>query len=414
MVAACALIFWGLDDCATAEQVVIVEGEMDALALETAGLTNVLSVPNGAQTGAMDFLTSGETIFDHCHSIILAVDSDPAGLLLESELARRIGKEKCYRVRWPEGQKDANDVLKNLGSDTVRRCISDAEPYPIDGLTTTSASLTGVLSLYDTGLQRGVKTGWPSMDSIYTIRPGQMTIVTGVPGSGKSEWLDALMLNLVQGSDWRFGVFSPENHPTDNHIAKLAEKWIGMPFHDGPNQRMSRMDVIEVVGTLDDRVVFVTPEEPSLSEILDLADVLVFRYGIKGLIIDPWGEIEHTRPRELTETEYIGLCLTTIRRFAQHRDVHVWLVAHPRIMRRDRDGATPVPTPYDISGSAHWFNKADNCITIVREKENEQTPVQIWVQKVRNRELGRLGRCHLAYDRVCGRYRDINRVEVLG
>lgn len=414
MVADCELIFWGLDDCQTAEQVTIVEGEMDALALETAGLTNVLSVPNGAQIGGMSFLESGEAIFDRCHSVILAVDADDAGLKLEAELARRIGKEKCYRVRWPDGQKDANDVLKHLGTDVLRSSIANAEPYPIEGLKDYGDLYNGLIALKRLGFSKGDSTGWESLDHLYTVRTGQLTIVTGTPGSGKSEWLDALLVNMIRNHGWYAGIFSPENHPTESHAARIAEKWLGMPFHDGPSPSMTEMDIALVVNELRTRLTFIDPSELTLDDVLDLAGVLVFRHGIKALVIDPWGELDHARPRDLTETEYISRSLSAIRRFSRDRDVHVWLVAHPRIQRRDRDGVFPIPTPYDISGSAHWFNKADNCVTIVRDKTNETAPVQIHIQKIRSRELGRLGTCFLSYNRVVGQFRDIGRYEVSG
>lgn len=53
------------------------------------------------------------------------------------------------------------------------------------------------------------------------------------------------------------------------------------------------------------------------------------RFGIRGLVIDPYNELDHQRPTYMTETEYVSQMLTKIKRFAQYHEVHVWLVAHP-------------------------------------------------------------------------------------
>lgn len=58
----------------------------------------------------------------------------PAGEALAEELARRIGKHKCYRVRWPDGIKDANDMLRKHGPQSLEKCIKEAEEYPVEGL----------------------------------------------------------------------------------------------------------------------------------------------------------------------------------------------------------------------------------------------------------------------------------------
>ena len=151
-------------------------------------------------------------------------------------------------------------------------------------------------------------------------------------------------------------------------------------------------------------------ESWSLDAILNKAKTLIFRHGINGLIIDPWNEIEHFRPNNLSETEYISMALSKIRRFARVYNVHVWVVAHPAKIRKDpKTGNYPVPTPYDISGSAHWRNKADNCITVFRNfKEKAKDHVDIYIQKIRFKEIGRIGDLTLRYDTKDSNYFEIS------
>ncbi len=233
----CELIAYGLDDVA-GERAVWVEGELDKLALEEAGISSVVSVPNGAppeRVKAYDaqlaFLDADLATFESVKHHVLAVDSDGPGRRLEAELARRFGPEKCSRVRWPEGTKDANDVLMKHGDEELRWYVENAEPMPIEGVIEVGHASDDIRRLYANGLERGVRTGWAKLDSFYTVRPGELTVVTGIPSSGKSNWLDDLVVNLATHHEWRVAFFSPENLPTEQHMAAIAEKHIGKPFH---------------------------------------------------------------------------------------------------------------------------------------------------------------------------------------
>ena len=152
---------------------------------------------------------------------------------------------------------------------------------------------------------------------------------------------------------------------------------------------------------------YIMPEEDfTFENILMLARACVYRDGIKAVVLDPWNELEHKRPNGMTETEYISSALSKIRRFARLHEVHFWVVAHPTKLQKivDKKGhATyPVPTPYDISGSSHWRNKADNCITVWRDLNLNNDLVEIHVQKIRFKENGQPGKVTLKFDRVTG------------
>ena len=86
--------------------------------------------------------------------------------------------------------------------------------------------------------------------------------------------------------------------------------------------------------------------------------------------------------------------------------MHVVIVAHPTKLRKDKNGSYPVPTPYDISGSAHWRNKADNAISVYRPNmtDYKDPSFEIHVQKIRFIEVGRVGKADLRYDYITGRY----------
>lgn len=406
-------VLYGLDDL-TEDWAVIVEGECDKLALAVAGIANALSVPDGAPPAGsrpsdtkFECLVNCAAQLDRLKKIVLAVDQDAPGQTLEAELARRLGPERCFRVRWPEGCKDANELLLQQGAEELRRCIEEAKPYPLEGVQRVSDLAGDVVALYQQGPQRGALTGWQSLDKHYTVRPGELTIVTGIPSHGKSQFLDALVVNLAKDHDWPIAICSPENLPVSRHIAKLVEQYTGQPFAEGPTRRVSTFGLIDALDWLDHHFVFIAPDDAlTIPALLQQSKALVTRHGIRGLIIDPWNEFEHTMPHGQTETAYISAALGQIRRFGRAHGVHVWVVAHPQKLYRQEDGSYPVPTPYDISGSAHWRNKADNCLTVWRNERDLESPVQIHVQKIRFREVGSPGMAELRFNRINGRYQE--------
>jgi twinkle protein len=409
-------ILYGLDEIMF-ERLIIVEGEIDRLSVEECGIYSCVSVPDGAPPpGArdyatkFDFLDSAAEKLDEVKTFVLAVDADDPGKRLEEELARRFGPHRCLRVRWPEGVKDANEMLQKHGSDELRHLLNRAEPLPIEGVIEAVQLFDGIADLYRHGFKPGVSTGWRTVDWHYTVRPGDTTVITGTPSAGKSTWLDCLVVNLAKLHGWRFAIFSPENEPVEEHAAAMAEKYLEKPFSAGRGAlRMSETDLAQALAWISDHFYWVSPgdEDCTPKKILEIADSLVRKYGIHGLVIDPWNELEPQRPSGMTETEYVSQTLRAIRRFGQMRDIHTWIVAHPTKMSRDKDGKYPVPTLYDISGSAAWRNRCDCGLVISRDLSQKDEPeVLLHIQKIRRRHVGKRGLVKLFYDSSCATYSD--------
>lgn len=274
----------------------------------------------------------------------------------------------------------------------------------MDGLFKVNEFMDEVVQLYHKGLNPGVKIGWINLDELYRVVLGQMTVITGLPQSGKSEVLDAIMVKLAITYGYKFAVFSPENWPITTHFIKIAEKFIGKPFKaKGDIDGMTHEEIERSIKWVTKHFIFMYPDEKNvnLSDLLLLAQEAVDIYKIQGFVLDPWNEIEHKRPSALSETEYISQALGWIRRFSRKNYVHTWIVAHPTKLRRNDNGSYDCPDPYSISGSAHWRNKPDMCITVHRPNPLLDC-VEIHVQKVRFKWCGRLGMGKLVYDPITG------------
>ncbi|MFM0020892.1 DnaB-like helicase C-terminal domain-containing protein [Paraburkholderia azotifigens] len=408
MAAGAERVLYGINDIHP-EMLIWVEGEIDKLSVEMTGVTSCVSVPDGAPApDSRDYAHKFDYLLDPALDAVekhmIAVDNDAPGVRLKEELVRRLGPDRCFIVRWPEGCKDANEVLTIHGADVLTECLRAAEQPSIEGTFTIDDIRQAMVDRYQHGSPCGVTTGWSGLDKHYRVMPGEWTLVTGVPSSGKSEWLDALAVNLAQHHGWTFGVFSPENQPLEYHSDKLIEKHLGKSVERGRPDRMTPDEYDEGMDWLNRHFTFILPENPTVDGLIEIGKSLVKRKGIRGMIVDPWNEIDHMRAGSFTETEYISQCLTKFRKFARENGVHVWIVAHPRILQKKTDGTYPVPTPYDVSGSAHWRNKADNCITVHRDQINGGAMVEVHVQKVRKKQNGRIGLVDFRYNYLVGQY----------
>ncbi len=380
----------------SSDRLIITEGEMDCLALYEAGFRSVVSVPDGAPSPdaqsyatKFDFLHGAEPLFEKFKYVVLAVDNDAPGQKLQEELCRRIGLDKCLKVLWPEGCKDANDVLVKYGTGDLHRCIKDAAFFPVDGVQTVNDLWDAVFALHEQPEQPGADIGWDNAYGVFNVEPGQMTVVTGIPSHGKSTFIDALRVNLFRKYGWPSAAFSPENWPASSHLAVLVEMYAARNFRE-----MTQDELYDAMCKVYQGFFFIQPDKDddmmTVDTILTRAKALVYREGIKVLVIDPWNEIEHVIPQGQREDQYISGQLAKIRRFARVNGIHVFLIAHPRQLEKNKDGQYPPPTAYDIAGGAMWRNKADNILCVYRpDMKTGQTDV--FVQKIRFRRNGKAG-----------------------
>lgn len=396
------LIFYNLDASIDNETIIIVEGEMDCLALYECGFRNVVSVPNGAGLGKInfDYLDNSIESFTNETKFILALDNDTAGLNLQNELARRLGYENCSIATFKDC-KDANECLIKHGIKKTIECINNSKEFPIVGVFTANDIEKNILDFYNNGLPNGCGIGMAEMDNHLKFQPGYLTTITGIPGHGKSEFLDFLLCRLNISHGWKTALYSPENHPLELHFSKFAEKIIGKPFEG--NNRLSPLDLQKMITYHAENFFFINPESDfKLETILDAVRQLVRKKGINAFVIDAWNKLDHQYTTN--ETKYISEQLDKITRFCEINKVHCFLVAHPTKIQKSKDDHDlyDIPNLYSISGSANFYNKTANGITVYRNFKTLMT--EIYIQKVKFKHWGQTGCVQLAWDKSNGRY----------
>lgn len=301
------------------------------------------------------------------------------------------------------------DILSDLNllaEEIEERSVVTNDSTPRHGrIISANCEIDKMVDFYKTGLKhRGVSTGWTGVTSHYKPAKGTMNIVTGIPGHGKSEFVDALTANISTEHNWKWSFFSPENYPRELHYQKLVEKHTGKPMLYG-NYRMTEVELCRAMAWVDEHYTWIDLHEDNST--LDALLGLVRGTGIDGLVIDPWNELEMRLRAGESETDFICRQLTRLRRFARKQNIAVFVISHPAKMQKNREtGKYDVPTPYSISGSAHWYNKADNCLAVYRDMETNR--VQLHIQKVKFKIHGKPGAVELDYDAVTGRYTEIS------
>jgi twinkle protein len=230
-------------------------------------------------------------------------------------------------VTYGEGCKDANELLMKSGAEALKQAIAEAQEVPLEGIFTADDVREELEVLFEKGLQKGAVLGMGELDDLLSVEVGRLLVVTGIPGDGKSEFLDEVAVHLSLAYDWRCAWFSPENFPVTLHHPKLIEKLIGKRFMKGI---MKPMEFDAAVGYLSRNFYDILPEEGyRVDTILEKAEALVRRKGIRVFILDPYNCLEHQIPHGQSETQYISEFLEKLRSFARRRQVLVILAAHP-------------------------------------------------------------------------------------
>ena len=393
-------IFYNINSIVGYNSCVIVEGEMDVCAIHEAGISNVISVPNGAtlNTNNLDYLDNCIDYFADKEKVIIAVDNDAAGIALKQELIRRLGSEVCYTVDYEE-YKDANEVLME-SSEKLKSIIEKASPVPLENVTTFKDLEDELQDFVRNGFKPGFQIGINNFDSIFSTYTGQFITVTGIPSSGKSDFVDQMVIGYNIGYDWKIGFASPENAPTYLHAHKIMRKiWGGMPNqNDIDTERWQ-----EISNHINNNYYFIDLEVPSLEAVLRKGAELVKRKGIKCLVIDPFNKIRDTDANSMDVNTYTLEYLTKIEQFAKRYDVLVIIVAHPTKMYKDSSGKIEEPTMYNIKGGGEWYDASYHGLLVHRDYENKTTKVK--VLKVKFQNLGENGaECFFTWEPKSGSY----------
>ena len=401
-------IFYNINSIVGHDWCVIVEGEMDALSLYEVGITNVVSVPNGATLNRLnlDYLDNCIEYFDDKTKIILATDSDEAGQNLQQELIRRFGAEVCWMADLGI-HKDANDLLITDGRNALLDAIHNSTAVPLENVVTVNDINDELEEFIHEGFKPGFQVGLDNFDSIFSTYTGQFITVTGVPSSGKSDFVDRMAVGYQMKYGWKTAFASPENKPTFLHAHKLIRKiggWMPKKEDLGGDKWNQCFEVV------DDNFYFIEAERYDLDAVLKKGAELVKRKGIKCLVIDPYNKVKMKGSGDLSITDATMEYLAKIEAFAKKYDVLVIIVAHPTKMYKKDDGTIDEPTMYNIKGGGEWYDASYHGLLVHRNYTNNT--VKVKVLKVKFQNLGEnQAEAHFKWNHASGDYMPVTEIE---
>jgi len=380
-------VFYNINSTVGYDWCVIVEGEMDVLALHEAGIKNSISVPNGATLNSnnLDYLDNCIDYLEDKTKIIIAVDADEPGQALKNEFVRRLGAEVCYLVDF-NGNKDANEYLIEHGSDKLRSAIHAAKQVPLENVSTLYDIEDELKDFVQNGFKPGYQIGLENFDKIFSTYTGQFITVTGIPSSGKSDFVDQMVVGYNKNYQWKTAFASPENQPTYLHAHKLMRKtWMDMPSaSDIGGDKWN-----QVADHVNDNYFFIDMDKYNLESVLRKGAELVKRKGIKCLVIDPFNKVRDVNAHSDDVNRYTMDYLAKIEAFCRKYDVLTFIVAHPTKMYKGSDGKIEEPTMYNIKGGGEWYDASYHGLLVHRDYEAKTTKVK--VLKVKFQNLGENG-----------------------
>ncbi len=394
-------VFYNINSIIGYDTCVIVEGEMDVLALHESGVKNVISVPNGATLNRnnLDYLDNCIDYFDDKTKIIIAVDADEPGQMLQRELVRRLGAEVCYIIDF-NGNKDANDYLIEHGTEALRDAVNKARPVPLENVSTLKDIEDELKDFVKNGFKPGFQIGLKNFDSIFSTYTGQFITVTGIPSSGKSDFVDQMVVGYNQLYGWKTAYASPENQPVYLHAHKLMRKhWQDMPrVGDIGGNKWE-----QVTDHVNDNYYFIDMDKYNLDAVLRKGAELVKRKGIKCLVLDPFNKIRDTNAHSDDVNRYTMDYLAKIEAFCKKYDVLTFIVAHPTKMYKGQDGKIEEPTMYNIKGGGEWYDASYHGLLVHRDYDAKTTKVK--VLKVKFQNLGENGaEAHFTWEPKSGAF----------
>lgn len=259
-------------------------------------------------------------------------------------------------------------------------------------------------SLYDNGYESAETTHIPKLDEIFKWKKGQITLVSGHANSGKSEFMEAIMLVKSYHNGDKWAVYSPENYPADEWYFTFTERLLGMHLTPENKGRVSKEVFKEAYEFVSQHFFYVYPEtlSPTPQNIKAKFLELIITKKVTGVLLDPFNQLINDYGKfNGRDDKYLETALGDFSRFAKENSVFFVIVAHPHKMQIGGDGNYPMPNYFDIAGGAMWANKMDNIIIYHRPMNvtDPMSPIcEVETKKVKKQRLFKKGKIEGHFD----------------
>lgn len=350
----CESVLFNLDALDGQEEIILASGESDTIALLSLGFENVVGTPTGESSlppAAVEALMKKSKVF-------VPYDNDVAGQKGAREVAKRIGLERTYLVRLPEGAKDANDFLVQGGTREEFQALLDAATqFDVPSVYSIPQALDKLEEQKTFGGwdQAEEMTSWPSVNRLIgKWEAGNLIVVSGPQGTGKTTWA----LNVV--SHWAGKGFPALFYCLEMSISELVQHVLCAHYRL-PEEGITPEVIAQARRQLADWPLYLgaNPRITNTKEVAEMLRQAFRRYGLKLLVFDNL----HMLARSVDHrSEEIGVITKTFKMLAMELEIPLILIAQPRKLEPGK-----VMTPWDLKDSVDIFSDADQIILLHRE-----------------------------------------------
>jgi twinkle protein len=341
----------------TTREVVITEGEIDALSWAAYGYP-AMSVPfGGGKGGKQNWIESEFERLERFERIFISTDMDKPGDEAAAEIASRLGRHRCYRVSLP--LKDANECLVDGRSKAeMDEAIKFAANLDPEGLRAASDFTDKVIHLFwpADGDHVGYTLPYGKIGHHLVFRPAEVTLWSGAAGSGKSQILsDCTPHWIKQGSRICLASLEMKGEQTLRRMCKQT----------GGVDRPTAQFIGRTLRWLDQGLLlYEHVGKAGVPALLAVFDYARAKYGCDQFVIDSLMRLG------IAGDDYTGQekAVFQIVDWAIAHSVHLHLVAHARKGERGQ-GA---PETEDIKGAMEIGANAFNIVTVWRNRKHEE------------------------------------------
>lgn len=352
-------------------ELIICEGEFDAMIIYQSGYKNVVSVGAGANS-VKTLIEQAKEYLDKFTYFIVVSDNDEAGSNMDKIFLEEFGNKAKLIDKNLYTKNDINDEFVISGKDKVTEIIEsarfkvegrrDLEKQPYKGLKNRTGNY--------------IATGLPTIDyGLNDLSPRATTLITGRSNGGKSTLVRQVIANAIDKGN-KVYLMSGEGDP-ETFLNELYQSVVGRDekYYDMVqiNKRFRKEPKPEILEKLKKwhykKLTMFNKGDSNLKTIDELIGMLEMEIKINNcdlVVVDNLMSILSVQASEKLEQQ--SDFMQKLCDLSKAYNTHIILVLHPNKSYKKGDDMDFE----QISGTSDLYNKADNIISVIREYEEEK------------------------------------------
>ena len=394
----------------------ITEGECDAMACYELMQSKwaCVSLKRGASGAVKDIRESIEFV-DSFDNVVICFDNDKAGREAARDVARILKPGKAKIMTFPNGYKDANDMLSQKKFQEFMSAWCEARTYTPSGILELSAQKKDWLHRE---VKESIAYPWEGLNKkLYGLRKGELVTLTGGTGLGKSSVTRELEHWLIKNTEDNVGIVALEENwlrTADGIVSIEANDRIYLNERRGQYSEEQLMSLFEKV--IPEGRVFIHAHlgATDIEEIFSKLRYIIVGCECKWVVVDHLHMLVNVLS-EGDERRGIDMLMQRLRSLIEETGVGLILVSHLRRASGDKGHEQGVEVSLShLKGSQGIAQLSDCVIALERNQQasNEDEANTTRVRVLKSRYTGDTGlACSLRYNGETGRLFEVTEEE---